>query len=49
MHYFKIWFCLLLNRYMIKILKIEFNFYEAHLLWIVYPVKAIDIFFIRIK
>lgn len=47
--YVKIWTCFVANRHLVRILKIQVDFYEAHLFFWVYPTKAIDIFFIRIK
>jgi hypothetical protein len=45
--YLKIFPCAVVNRFMIKAFKIQVNFYEAHLFWIVFPVKRLDILFIQ--
>jgi hypothetical protein len=47
--YFAFWNCWCINKYMIKTPKIAINFYEAHLFWIVFPFKRLDIFYITIK
>lgn len=37
------------NRHMLRFLKLQIGFYEAHLVWVMYNAKAIDVLFIRIK
>jgi hypothetical protein len=47
--HFKLWNCWVINKHMIKTPKIAINFYEAHLFWIVFPFKRLDILCIVIK